>query len=249
MDSFWVSLWSIILSFFDSNFFVALVTGGVAFVAVFVYKKQQHDQKSDAASIIFQEIKNAEAQLAQAKEIFLKDKAVPESIFLMKTSSWEKYGYLFIRNFTSEEWQLVNNFYNKCKQYDEVVEYSNTFFKKNEEQVRVNLHQSLANYTSDLVSEIREIIENHQDDQKIQDEMIQDAYKEYNNSISTFYDEFIGQITSYRSKYFYSPDKPFKDAEVLLHTIRQDLSIGTIGVRLESLMKANRRSSLKTLLN
>ncbi|HEU5121231.1 MAG TPA: hypothetical protein VFT59_00150, partial [Candidatus Saccharimonadales bacterium] len=146
-----VTTWQAAVNFFNSNFFVALITLAVGSFAFLIYQKRQKDTKKDAANILLLEIKNAEAQLAQAKEIILRDKIVPESIFAMKTASWSKYGYLFIRDLTDEEWRLINNFYEKCRQYDEVVEYSNTFFKKNEEQIRVNLHQAIADYTKDML--------------------------------------------------------------------------------------------------
>lgn len=224
-------IWKEIL---NSNFFVATVTIAVGSLAIYIYKKQQSDAKKDAANIILLEIKNAEAQLVQAKEIILRDKIIPESIFAMKTSSWNKYGYLFIRDLTDEEWRLVNSFYERCRQYDEVVEYNNTFFKKNEEQIRVNLHQAIADYTKDMLTKVGKAFEI--EDDKEREEKNQEIIKEYKDLTSSFYDSFMGELTSSNSKYFYSPQKTFHDAEVLINTIRVDLSTGTIGTKFDHII-------------
>jgi hypothetical protein len=222
--------WEAAGQFFNSNFFVAAITLAVGTLAVYIYKRQQTDNKKDAANILLLEIKNAEAQLAQAKEIILRDKIIPESIFAMKTSSWSKYGYLFIRDLTDEEWRLINNFYEKCRQYDEVVEYSNTFFKKNEEQIRVNLHQAIADYTKDMLQKVGAAFEI--EDEKQRNEKNEETLKEYKDLLNNFYDTFMGELTSTNSKYFYSPQKTFHDAEVLINTIRLDLSTSTVGTKL-----------------
>lgn len=222
----------------NSNFFVAVITLAVGLLALYIYKKQQSDTKKDAANIILLEIKNAEAQLTQAKEIILRDKIIPESIFAMKTSSWSKYGYLFIRDLTDEEWRLVNSFYEKCRQYDEVVEYNNTFFKKNEEQIRVNLHQAIADYTKDMLSKVGEAFEI--DDDKAREEKNEEILKEYKDLTNSFYDTFMGELTTSNSKFFYSPQKTFHDAEVLINTIRVDLSTGTIGTTFDQIIGRRR---------
>ncbi len=224
------SFWQYLVGFLNSNFLIALITLGVGSLALYIYKKQQTEAKKDAANILLLEIKNAESQLMQAKEIILRDKIIPESIFSMKTSSWSKYSYLFIRDLTDEEWRLINDFYEKCRQYDEVVEYNNTFFKKNEEQIRVNLHQTLTDYTKILLKQVGDSFE--MNDEEVRDRQNQRNLKEYKDRLSGFYDTFMSEVTSAESKYFYSPQKTFKDAEVLIQTIRLDLSTSTIGIKL-----------------
>jgi hypothetical protein len=234
-----VAIWSAIVTFFDSNFFVALITLAVGSLAIYMYKKQQSDGKKDAANILLLEIKNAESQLMQAKEIILRDVIIPESIFSMKTSSWSKYGYLFIRDLTDEEWRLINNFYEKCRQYDEVVEYNNNFFKKNEEQMRINLQQAVADYTKKMLEKVGEAFEIN--DEKERNEKNQETLKEYKELVSGFYDTFMSELTSANSKYSYNPQKPFHDAEVLISTIRLDLSTSTVGIKLEQIIQPKGR--------
>lgn len=219
-----------------------LITLFVGFVALFVYKKRQIDNKKDAASIILLEIKNAESQLAQAREIFIRDKIIPESIFAMKTSNWHKYNYLFVRDLTDEEWDLINSFYEKCHQYDRVVEYNNTFFKKNEEQIRINLHQALADYTKELFRRIGKSFEIEDEQQKA--EVNKANYTDYQGLISAFYDTYMNEITSNNSKYVYRPRKTDEDFEVIINTIRLDLSTSTVGIKLERIINQNLRSRI-----
>lgn len=228
-------VWENIAKFFDSNFFVALVTLVVGSLALVIYRKQQKDSKKDAANILLLEIKNAEAQLMQAKEVIMRGEGIPESIFSMKTASWSKYGYLFIRDLTDEEWRLINNFYEKCHQYDEVVEYNNTFFKKNEEQMRVNLHQAIADYTKDMLKKVGKAFDI--EDEKQRNAKNEEVLNEYKDLLNRFYDTFMRELTSPNSKYFYIPQKPFQDAEVLINIIRLDLSTSTVGTKLEKIIK------------
>lgn len=228
------------VNIWESNMLTSAVTFLVGLVALVVYKKQQIDRKKDAANIILLEIKNAESQIAQGKEIFIRDKVIPESIFAMKTSNWHKYNYLFVRDLTDEEWGLISTFYEKCAQYDGVVEYNNTFFKKNEEQIRVNLHQALADYTKVFLDRISALLETKNGEEK--NKAYKDSYSDYQGLLTEFYNTFIGEVTSSNSNYFYRPQKTANDFEVVINTIRLDLSTSTIGVKLEKIIDQNLRS-------
>jgi hypothetical protein len=230
-------IWSAFTHFLDSNFLSSIITLGVGFFAFRIYKKQKDDKKQDAANIVLQEIRNAEAQLIQAKEIIARDKVIPESIVAMNTRSWSKYGYLFIRDLTSEEWQFVDNFYEKCAQFDELVEYSKTFFKKNEEQIRVNLHQALGDYTKNLLTEVKKGFDI--EDDKEQAEYYAQIRKNYEDELEVFYETFMKNITSADSKFFYSPKKPYEDVKVVIETVRLDLSTSTVGITLSKLANKN----------
>lgn len=225
-----------VIGFFNSDFFVALVTLAVGTLAFVIYKRQQSDNKKDAASIILLEIKNAESQLDQAKVIILRDGTIPESIFTMKTANWARYSYLFIRDLSDEEWRLINTFYEKCRQYDEIVEYNNTFFKKNEEQIRVNLHQTLADYTKAYVTKVGGTLNITDDKQRDEKNLV--SFSDYRYELDGFYDSFMKEVTAADSKYFYLPQKTLDDAKVLVNTIRLDISTSTIGAKLEKIINA-----------
>lgn len=124
-----------------------LYTGLMAFFvglfAIWLYLRKQIDHKKDAASIILLEVQNAERILPQIKDGLRS--SILTNKFLLPTYSWDKYKYLFVRDFDSLEWESITSFYNNCKHYDESVSYNNTFFQKNEEQMRVNMFRIQSN--------------------------------------------------------------------------------------------------------
>lgn len=127
-----------------SSLITSVVTVFVGLIAFIIYQKQQNDKKKDAATIILLEIQNAEKQLVPAKESILRDGVIKEDIFLMPTHHWEDYKYLFVREFNSRELSDISYFFKQCNSYDGIVKYSNSFFVKNEEQIRKNLQSVLA---------------------------------------------------------------------------------------------------------
>lgn len=228
-------------SFWESNLLTSIVTLLVGSVAFLIYRKQQNDYKRDAASIILLEIKNAEYQLTQAKEIFIKDRIIPESILVMRTSSWHRYNYLFVRELSAEEWDLVNRFYEKCEQFDKTVQYNNSFFVKNEEQIRINLHQALAEYTKRYFDELDNVAEN---DAAARNELYQAINQHHSVLLESFYDTYIQEVAKAGSNYMYGPDKTINDYELIINTIRTDLSTSTVGIKFERIVRQNIRSRL-----
>jgi hypothetical protein len=237
-----LAFWQFVANFLYSNLFVGLATFVVGLVALFVYQKQKSDQKKDAANIILLEIKNAETKLTQARETSMRDSVLPETVFAMRTSSWERYSYLFVRDFTDKEWELINAFYEKCRLYDEAVEYNNTFFKKNEEQIRVNLHAALATFTKEYVMAMEALGDIEDEDQR--DIEAQKILDQFNSNSSRFADKFMEEIMAPTSNYLYQPKKALTDGQLVLSTIRLDLSTSTVGSKLGYIISSNVRSRL-----
>lgn len=230
------------VSSWESSLLTSVVTLIVGLLAFAVYRKQQIDRKKDAANIIFLEIKNAEKNLTQAKDIIVRDKVLPESIFAMKTPSWGKYNYLFVRDFDDKDWNIINTFYEKCRLYDEAVEYSNTFFKKNEEQIRVNLHQALAEYTKALLKTLGENSSIEDEEERVSKDKAD--LEEYQNVLKGFHNTFMTEQTEGVKGYFYRPNKAFSDGEAIISTIRLDLSTSTLGTTFKDIVNQNFRSRL-----
>lgn len=236
-----ITVWQHTVNFFDSSFFLALTTLVIGFVALIVYRKQKIDKKKDAANIILLEIKDAEKHLLQAKETIIKQEFLPEAIFAMRASNWEKYSYLFVRDFTDEEWDLVNTFYEKCKLYDEALQYDNSFYRNNVEQARVNLHKVLSEYTKTYIEELR-IASKIMGDKEKKD-AIQEADDKYHALLNEFGDKFMTEVWG-TDPYAYTPDKPFRDGRTIISTIKLDLSTSTIGIKLERIINQNFRTRL-----
>lgn len=109
----------------------------------------------------------------------------------------------------------MNLFYEKCKQYDEVVRYHNTFFVKNEEQIRTNLQAALADYTKSYLNELSAATTSTQYDT---------ARDQYKNIIEAFARLFMEEVTSSASRYFYRPQKTFEDANALVQTVNINIT-------------------------
>jgi len=239
------SFWQSVVNFLYSNFFIGLATLLVGFAALFVYRKQKIDKKQDAANIILLEIKNAETKLGQARDTIIRDGVLPETVFALRTASWDEYSYLFVRDFTDKEWELINTFYEKCRLYDEAADYNNTFFKKNEEQIRVNLHSVLAQYTQEYAANLEPLATIEDEDERTA--KAQQLLDNYKATSRRFAEIFMDEITN-PGPYFYRPQKPLTDAQPIISTIRLDLSTSTVGSKLENIITANVRSRFADFL-
>lgn len=230
-------------SFWNSNTLLAITTLLVGLSAYFIYWRQGVDRKKDAANIILLEIKNAETHLADAKETITSDNVLPETVFAMQTSSWEKYNYLFIRDFKENEWADINKFYEKCRQYDEAVNYHNTFFRKNEEQTRINLHAALRDYISTYVEDLKpqDKADGNPETEKEKADRIKKSSEVLSGSLQDFAKNYMAIITTNGSDYFYSPKKAYENGQAIINTIKIDLSTSTIGIKLDKIINQNIR--------
>ncbi|MFA6017032.1 MAG: hypothetical protein WC744_03015 [Patescibacteria group bacterium] len=198
------------------NACVTLLVGGVA---ILVYNRQRNDDKKDAANTILLEIQNAERSLKRVKEAFKTQKGtLPEDIFIMQQESWSKYRYLFVKDFERDDWDEITDFYFRCQKYDEAVSYNNSFFRKNEEQVRVNAAKLLANELKLKEDEtdyaIKIVLQN-----KI------NVFKKYLN------DGFIQEL----GEILYNPVKPINDAHKYIDDLNFNLSQSRVGIKLRQL--------------
>ncbi len=113
-----------IIKLLNSNFFVALITAIVGYTAIHLYKKQQADNKKNAARLIIQEIRYAEQQIRNAKML---TPAVETNYYLalklLPTNSWHKNIHLFVEDLQEEnQLDLVSQFYSQAAYLDSVIE-------------------------------------------------------------------------------------------------------------------------------
>lgn len=143
-------------NFLNSQFFVALVGSVGAITAYWIYKRNIRQHKKDAANILLLEIQNAKRQMAVVSKQF-KDaaddetKMLAEDTFLMPNESWNKYKYLFVRNFDRDEWDNISTFYDKCYLFDKAVRHNNEAFPQNAEQLRNAMYESVRAVLSEYV--------------------------------------------------------------------------------------------------
>jgi hypothetical protein len=217
----------VIKQFIASPIFNPLMTILVGSTALIIYNKTKDDSKKDAANIVLLEIQNAERLLKQIMVSINSDPpTLPQNIFLMQTESWSKYRYLFVRDFDWNEWNEITDFYNIAQQYDQAVVYNNSFFPKNEEQIRVNLQRIAADYARKYTKKIFPL--SNIDENRIK------LHEEFVALNRQFRDRYMGED----SLYLYSPKKPVSDAKLILNSMNTNISLTTIGTKLKKL--ANR---------
>jgi len=102
-----------------------LVTGLFAFI---IYRIQKASEKRDAAIIIINEIRNAEQAIINIKNT----KRIGELSIILPNNSWAIKKYLFVKNLDLDEYNLINDFYNKCNMAEE---YRLLYFKTLNESV------------------------------------------------------------------------------------------------------------------
>jgi len=138
--------------FFDSQLFstiMLLVTGLFVFI---IYRMQKSGEKRDAAIIIVNEIRNAEQAIINIKNT----KRVGELSIILPNNSWTIKKHLFVNNLDFDEYNLVNDFYNKC---DMAEGYRVLYFKTlNESVIAKSNEMQVA-----LIRLMEEIIRNSKD--------------------------------------------------------------------------------------
>lgn len=104
-----------------------IVTALVGALALYIYKKQVSDTKTLVARTIFSEINSAVNKLTGIKSrFFAVERPNLENIKIMKHESWTKYKQLFLKDLSSVEWNIIDDFYNNCFDYDLNVELNNS---------------------------------------------------------------------------------------------------------------------------
>ncbi len=215
----------ILFSFLDSNFFIGIVTLLVGLVAFRIYKKQKLDAKRDAANVILLEIQSAEQQLQIVNQ---NPDTLSETLLLMKNSSWDKYRYLFVRDFDRNEWDKVSDFYNKCILYDRsALSYSSTW-ADNVKSAQSEVLRVLAEFAKDYTT-LSESVKDPEDLSKLRAEFEQ--RKGY--FISAY--GVVQNTDNYEPPYFYNPQRPVLEAKAILNTIETNISITSIGNKLKSM--------------
>lgn len=201
--------------FLNSSFFVAIITLLAGSVAYWLYRKKNKDFKKDAANILLLEMQNAERLLTVAKERIRKE-IIEDNAYAMPTESWSKYKYMFVRDFDRDQWDAINHFYDKCQLYDEAVAHKSAAFKKNEAQIRANMHRITADYLRGLVDSGSS----------------GSLKKEVLSKIDTFQNTYLGLRQDLN---FYQPNKPVLDAKEHLESLNENLTQTAIGTQLKKL--------------
>ena len=204
-------------SWFDilikTNLFTGVVTFLVGIVAMILYFQQKNDFKSDTASIIFMEIRQAEESIEKLKVLL--EKNIDSSIVLLPTNNWNEYKYLFITDLDQDELGLVNRFYSKCSQIDKAMSQLNIYSQL--EQKANHIHQAIVN----LAKEVSDI--------KIEEGLTEDSLHKI---FAEKKDRFIRIIS--RDGFRFMPTVPMQEAVAGLSSIEK-ITNTTVGTKLKKI--------------
>lgn len=106
----------------NSNFLSVIATIFAALAAYIIWIFQKRSDKRDIAQIILMEIRNAEKNIISMNG----NKILNPDIILLPTNNWVRKNYLFINDLDTDEFDLINNFYNKCSLIDKSLSQLDT---------------------------------------------------------------------------------------------------------------------------
>lgn len=198
---------------------VGLQTGVAALVgviAIFLYWRQKKDKKIDAARSIILEIQGAEKSIGKIREA-VKKGHLDVDVSVLQSESWSKVKILFVRDFDSDEWDLISDFYNKAALIDEAIRYNKTSFASDVEQIRMNKQATLARYAAEAID-------------KANGKNTDEIREEYDLKSKTFDMLYMDK----QGDYMYSPVKPVNDVKMYLDGL-SNMSTTTIGQKLKQL--------------
>ena len=203
--------------FLNTNLFQTLITLAVGSVAIYIYRKQKNDFKKDAANSILLEIQSAERVISKIKEkVRLNNLDIDVSI--MQSNSWTFHKHLFARDFDRDEWDQIDNFYNKAALLDKAIAYNSTAFGNDVEQIRVNKQRVLA----DIVVELLNKTNAETDMPKL--------LNDFNEKTKAFDEVYMSK----QVEFVYRPQKPVDDAKMYLEDL-PIISNSNVGAKLKKL--------------
>lgn len=128
----------------------ALVVGGFIFIQ---YRINKRDQVKDAASLIVIELQGAMRTVKNIKKR-MSERVLDSDVSVMPSNSWQTYRQLFAKYLDRDEWDAVEEFYNRAALLDDTITYNNQMFRNDVEQIRINKQRAAADFAIDTVNNI-----------------------------------------------------------------------------------------------
>lgn len=197
--------------------------------AIYLYVRQKRDFKKRAAQIILLEVKNAEKMLKDARTRIEESqkagmKRLPEHHYVLINDNWDRYKHLFVEDFEPNEWDAINEFYHLCILFDEAIKHNDSRFLEDENAIRRNVHMASYYYFLKYVDSIED------DDTEAE---IQSKFQDYLNKRNRMADT----LTQGNNIWIYTPSKQVNDVDSYLNSVDLEISLSTVGMKLENLTK------------
>jgi len=212
--------------FIDSNFFQTLVTFLVGLFAYIIYKVQKNDKKTDAARSIILEIQNAERSIGKVRDAIKQDN-LDVDVSVLQSESWSTSKILFVRDFDSDEWDVLSDFFNRAKLIDDAISNNKIAFANDLEQIRTNRQAALARYAIELLDEI---------DNSNGKSYSEDDFEHLTNMYDLISKAFDMLYKGKQNEYAFNSSKAVQDIKMYLEGL-SNLSTTTIGVKLKKIAR------------
>lgn len=122
-----MQFWVNVLTFFNSNFFVALTTLLTIGGGIYLYLRQKNENKQQIAILLINDIRNAQDAIQTVKDSLRNDSLIPE-IVVLPDNNWGKYSYLFSKDLDQDEMRSINKFFSYAERINYIITQANNMF-------------------------------------------------------------------------------------------------------------------------
>lgn len=200
---------------------LVLVTLVVGSFALILYRKQFTDEKQRAAQTIYSEISSAENKLKGIRSrFFATEQPALESDTIMPYASWSKYKHLFFTDLNTEQWNLVDEFYNNCSAYDSAVNLN----KRNISQIISANYQHQYEYYAKIAEKFHK---EHPQATELSDEAIKD--------VLSYQKVFLDDKA--KNAFDYVPRQGVSEARTALVALDTSVSVSEAGIALKKIAR------------
>ena len=199
---------------------VALLVGAFIFIQ---YRINKRDQVKDAASLIVIELQGAERTVKNIKKR-IADRVLESDVSVMPSNSWQTYRQLFAKYLDRDEWDTIEEFYNRASLLDDTINYNNQMFRNDVEQIRINKQRAAADFAIDTVNNI---------DSETNREEVAEIFGSKVQVYDTLYMSKQGEMA-------YAPNRVIDDAQKYIENLPDILNSSA----LEKMKKISKRGSL-----
>lgn len=141
------------IEFLNSTGFQTLVAFIVGVFIFIRYRISKNDEFKNAAQLIVVEIQSAERKIKSIKKR-LSDGVLESDVSIISSNSWPLFRHLFSRFLDRDEWDAIEEFYDKAQLLNSTIRYNDQMFRNDVEQIRINKQRAMADFAVATVNNI-----------------------------------------------------------------------------------------------
>lgn len=200
---------------------VALAVGTFVFIQ---YRIRKRDEIKRSASLIVTEIQTAERKIKNVKKR-LADGVLDADVSIITTNSWQRYRYMLSDFLDRDEWDAIEDFYDRALMLDDTIKYNNLMFRNDVEQIRTNKQRAVADFAIETVNGISDTTNR------------EDVASLFSNKVQVYDTLYMSK----QGEMSYTPSRILDDAKKYIDNIPSLLSSPSI-VKLKNVAQKGRAS-------